>query len=57
MRPAASTSGSVLWSTTSNVVQVPVVPGRVARLWDGLEGNEVEVISTPSDVTHLTFSR
>jgi hypothetical protein len=31
------------------------------RLWDGLEGVEkdytVEVVASPSGVTHLTFSR
>jgi hypothetical protein len=31
------------------------------RLWDGLEdfeqGYEIEVVSTPSGVTHFTFSR
>jgi len=43
------------------VVQVPVLLGRGVRLWDGLEGWEepytVEVVSTPSGVTHLTFDR
>ncbi len=44
-----------------HVVQVPIVLGRGVRLWDGLEALEqrykVEVISTPSGVTHLTFTR
>lgn len=44
-----------------HVVQVPILLGRGVRLWDGLEGledqYEVEVVSTPSGVTHLTFSR
>ena len=44
-----------------HVVVVPIVLGRGVRLWDGLEGleqqYEVEVVSTPSGVTHLTFSR
>ncbi|MGB3409849.1 MAG: dihydrofolate reductase family protein [Microthrixaceae bacterium] len=44
-----------------HVVQVPILLGRGVRLWDGLEAleqqYEVEVISTPSGVTHLTFSR
>jgi dihydrofolate reductase len=44
-----------------HVVQVPVLLGRGVRLWDGLEGLEerydVEAVSTPSGVTHLTFSR
>jgi dihydrofolate reductase len=44
-----------------HVVQVPILLGRGVRLWDGLEALEqqydVEVVSTPSGVTHLTFSR
>ena len=44
-----------------HVVQVPILLGRGVRLWDGLEGWEegydVEVVSTPSGVTHLTFAR
>lgn len=44
-----------------HVVQVPIVLGRGVRLWDGLEsleeGYDIEVVSTPSGVTHLTFSK
>jgi dihydrofolate reductase len=44
-----------------HVVQVPIVLGRGVRLWDGLEGVadsfDVEVVSSPSGVTHLTFTR
>jgi dihydrofolate reductase len=44
-----------------HVVIVPIVLGRGERLWDGLEDLErrfdVELISTRSGVTHLTFSR
>ena len=44
-----------------HLVQVPIVLGRGVRLWDGLEGVEdgfdVEVVSSPSGVTHLTFNR
>lgn len=44
-----------------HVVQVPILLGRGVRLWDGLEGleqqYEVETVSSPSGVTHLTFSR
>jgi dihydrofolate reductase len=44
-----------------HVVQVPILLGRGSRLWDGLEGLEkdfdVEVVSSPSGVTHLTFTR
>jgi dihydrofolate reductase len=44
-----------------HVVQVPILLGRGVRLWDGLEGLEqqyrVEVVSTASGVTHLTFTR
>ncbi|PRX51411.1 dihydrofolate reductase [Prauserella shujinwangii] len=43
-----------------HVVQVPIVLGRGIRLWDGLETLEtrydVEAVSTPSGVTHLTFT-
>ena len=44
-----------------HVVQVPLVLGRGVRLWDGLEGLEdsydVEAVSSPSGVVHLTFRR
>jgi dihydrofolate reductase len=44
-----------------HVVVVPIMLGRGARLWDGLEGIEkdyqIEAISSPSGVTHLTFTR
>jgi dihydrofolate reductase len=44
-----------------HVVQVPILLGRGVRLWDSLEGLEerfdVEIVSSPSDVAHLTFSR
>ncbi len=44
-----------------HLVQVPIVLGRGVRLWDGLEAREedddVEAVSTPSGVTHLTFTR
>lgn len=44
-----------------HVVQVPIVLGRGVRLWDGLEGLEeqyvVEAATTPSGVTHFTFTR
>jgi dihydrofolate reductase len=44
-----------------HVVVVPILLGRGVRVWDGLEGLEndydVETISSPSGVTHLTFSR
>lgn len=44
-----------------HVVVVPILLGRGVRLWDGLEGLErdyqVEAVSSPSGVTHLTFSR
>jgi dihydrofolate reductase len=43
-----------------HVVQVPILLGRGVRLWDGLEAIEqqynVEAVSTPSGVTHLTFT-
>lgn len=44
-----------------HIVVVPILLGRGVRLWDGLEGLEkeydIESVSTPSGVTHLTFSR
>ena len=44
-----------------HLVQVPIVLGRGVRLWDGLEGVEdafdVEAVSSPTGVTHLTFTR
>ena len=44
-----------------HVVQVPILLGRGVRLWDGLEALEqrydVEAVSSPSGVTHLTFTR
>nr|WP_062330509.1 dihydrofolate reductase family protein [Herbidospora sakaeratensis] len=44
-----------------HVVQVPILLGRGVRLWDGLEALEetytIEAVSTPSGVTHLTFTR
>jgi dihydrofolate reductase len=44
-----------------HVVVVPIVLGRGERVWDDLEGLErrftVESVSSPSGVTHLTFTR
>jgi dihydrofolate reductase len=44
-----------------HLVQVPIVLGRGVRVWDGLDALEdaydVEAISSPSGVTHLTFTR
>lgn len=44
-----------------HVVQVPILLGRGVRLWDGLEGTDarydIEMVSAPSGVTHLTFTR
>jgi dihydrofolate reductase len=44
-----------------HLVQVPIVLGRGVRVWDGLEAldeyYEIEAVSTPSGVTHLTFDR
>lgn len=44
-----------------HVVVVPIVLGGGERLWDGLENLdqhfEVESVSSPSGVTHLTFTR
>jgi dihydrofolate reductase len=44
-----------------HLVQVPIVLGRGVRIWDGLEdlqeSYDVEAVSSPSGVTHLTFTR
>jgi dihydrofolate reductase len=44
-----------------HVAVVPILLGRGERLWDGLEGIEArfhtESVTTPSGVTHLTFTR
>ena len=45
----------------AHFVQVPIVLGRGVRVWDGLEAVEdsyaIEAVSSPSGVTHLTFTR
>ena len=44
-----------------HLVVVPIVLGRGTRLWDGLEALEdsfdIEAVSSPSGVTHLTLTR
>lgn len=44
-----------------HIVVVPVLLGRGVRLWDGLEGldadYDIETVSSPSGVTHMTFAR
>ena len=44
-----------------HVVVVPILLGRGTRLWDGLENidndYEIETTSSPSGVTHVTFTR
>lgn len=44
-----------------HIVMVPILLGRGEKFWDGFEGLEerfnVESVSTPSGVTHLTFTR
>jgi dihydrofolate reductase len=46
---------------TLHVVLVPMLLGRGVRLWDGVESVEerydIEAVSSPSGVTHLTFTR
>jgi dihydrofolate reductase len=45
----------------AHVAVVPLLLGRGVRLWDGLEAleqnYEIEAASSPSGVTHLTFTR
>ena len=44
-----------------HIAVVPILLGRGVRLFDGLEGlkkgYEVEATSSPSGVTHMTFTR
>ena len=44
-----------------HIAVVPIVLGRGDRVWDDLEGLEqrfeIEATSSPSGVTHLTFTR
>ncbi|TDO69207.1 RibD domain-containing protein [Kribbella sp. VKM Ac-2571] len=44
----------------AHIAQVPILLGRGVRLWDGLEALEdkydIEVVSSPSGITHLTFT-
>ena len=44
-----------------HTVVVPILLGRGVRLWDGMEGLEqhyrVEATSSPTGVTHVTFTR
>jgi dihydrofolate reductase len=44
-----------------HIVVVPILLGRGVRLWDGMEGleqnYEIEATSSPSGVTHVTFTR
>ena len=45
----------------AHITVVPILLGRGVRLWDGLEGlesdYETEAVSSPSGVTHITFTR
>jgi len=45
----------------AHLVQVPILLGRGVRLWDGLEGleerYEIEMVSSPSGVNHITLTR
>jgi dihydrofolate reductase len=45
----------------AHIVVVPILLGRGVRLWDGVESLEkdyrIEAISSPSGVTHVTFTR
>lgn len=44
-----------------HIAVVPIILGRGERLWDGLEGLEkrfhIESVTTPSGITHMTFTR
>ncbi|MFN0028502.1 MAG: dihydrofolate reductase family protein [Acidimicrobiales bacterium] len=45
----------------AHIVQVPILLGRGVRLWGGLEGldqvYDMEAVTSPSGVTHLTLTR
>lgn len=45
----------------THIVVVPILLDRGVRLWYGMEGieqdYEVEATSSPSEVTHVTFTR
>src|SRR5262245_27824196 len=45
----------------AHIVVVPILLGRGVRLWDGLEDlherYDIEAVTSPSGVTHFTFSR
>jgi dihydrofolate reductase len=45
----------------AHIAVVPILLGRGVRLWDGLEAldrnYEIEAVSSPSGVTHMTFTR
>lgn len=45
----------------AHIVIVPILLGRGSRLWDGLEAletrYEIETVSSPSGVTHVTLTR
>ena len=59
-RPSVNSSPRTS-STTCTSSIVPILLGRGERLWDGFEELEerfdVESVSSPSGVTHLTFTR
>jgi dihydrofolate reductase len=44
-----------------HIAVVPILLGRGVNLWDGLEGidkdYQIEAVSSPSGVTHMTFTR
>ena len=44
-----------------HIAVMPIILGRGERLWDGQEGLErrfdAEVVSSPSGITHMTFTR
>ena len=44
-----------------HIAVVPILLGRGVRLWDGLEGVErdfdIESVTSPSGVTHVSFTR
>jgi hypothetical protein len=59
--PTARTRRKIEQPDYLHIVVVPIVLGRGERLWDGLGALEerfrIEAVTSPSGVTHLTFTR
>ena len=60
-RPPSASSSRAGLIDHMHVALVPILLGRGESVWDGLEGLEerfaIESVSSPSGVTHVTFTR